>query len=136
MIESVRLGKELLVTVVNKIGVLADMSKLLADTGINIEAVAGYTAEGNRAEIVLVTADNLRSSDALQKKGYTSIEEREVIIFDLENKPGALKGVTAKLAAAGIDIKYIYGTTCTAGCPAKIVLSSSDNQKALLALKG
>lgn len=135
MVKGVCLGKEIKVTVVNKIGVLSDMSKILADHGINIEAVAGYAAEGNKAEIILITTDNLRASDALKKKGYASVEEREVIMFDLENKPGALKGVTAKLAVEGIDIKYIYGTTCSAGCPAKIVLSTSDNEKALLALK-
>lgn len=135
MVTSVCLGKEILVTVVNKIGVLADMSKLLADAGINIEAVAGYAAEGNKAEIILITTDNLRAADALKEKGYTSIEEREVIMFDLKNQPGALKSVTAKLAAEGLDIKYIYGTTCSAGCPAKIVLSTSNNEKALLALK-
>lgn len=134
MLKSVELGKEIVVTVVNKIGVLADMSKLLAEHGINIEAVAGYAIE-NEAKIMLVTEDNLRTTDALRKAGYKSLRENEVVVISLENKPGALKFITAKLAAEGIDIKQIYGTACPSGCPAKIVLSTSDNEKTLVAFK-
>lgn len=134
MLKQAQLGKEIVVTVVNKSGVLADMSKLLAEHGINIEAVAGYAID-KEARIMLVTDDNLRTGDALKKAGYNSLKENEVVIVELENKPGALKYVTAKLASQGIDIKQIYGTTCSAGCPAKIILSTSDNEKALVAFK-
>lgn len=134
MIKNARLCKEIVITVVNKIGVLADISRLLSEHGTNIEAVAGY-AVNNEAKITLVTDDNLRSVDALKKSGYKSIMEKETIIVDLENKPGALKLITGKLASESIDIKHIYGTTCQGGCPAKIVLTTSDNEKALVALK-
>ena len=134
MIKKAKLGKEIVVTVVNKIGVLADISRILADHGINIEAVAGYAIE-NTAMIRLVTEDNLRSMDALKKQGYKSIKEKEAVIIELDNKPGALKSITTKLAEQQIDVKQIYGTTCPEGCPAKIVLSSSNNEKALVAFR-
>lgn len=135
MLKNVQLVKEIAVTVVNKIGVLTDISKLIAEHGINIEAVAGYADKDNNAKIMLVTEDNLRVTDALQKSGYKSLKESEVIVVELENKTGALKYLTAKLAAEGIDIKSIYGTTCTGACPARMVLSTSDNEKAIVALK-
>ena len=134
MIKAVKICKEVVVTVVNKIGVLADMSDLLSRQGINIEAVAGY-AVNSEAKIMLVVADNLKAVNALKKSGYNSLKENDVIIVELENKPGALKVISAKLAAEGVDIKMIYGTVCSAGCPAKIVLSTSDNNKAVGALK-
>lgn len=134
MIKAANLGKQIVVTVVNKIGVLADMSKLVADHGINIQAVAGY-AVNNEAKIMLVTDDNLRTSDALRKAGYNSLREEEVIIVDLEDKPGALKIVTSDLAKEGIDIKQLYGTTCGSKCPAKMILSTNNNEKALLVFK-
>ncbi len=134
MIKKAQLGKEVVVTVLNKIGILADMSRILADHGINIEAVAGYSKD-NEATIMLVSDDNLRASDALKKQNYKSVKESEVVIVELENKPGALKNVTLKLASKNIDIKYIYGTTCSCAGPAKIVLSTSDNEKALVTFK-
>jgi hypothetical protein len=132
MIKQAQLGKEIVVTAVNKVGVLSDMSKLLSEHGINIDAVAGYAVD-NEAKIILVTDDNVRSIDALQRVGYKSIKENEVVIVDLENKAGALKFITGKLAAEGIDIKQVYGTVCASGCPAKIILSTSDNKKSLAA---
>ena len=134
MVKSAQLGKQIVVTVANKIGILADMSKMVADHGINIEAVVGYAAN-NEAKVMLVTADNLRVTDALKKAGYNAIKEEEVLIVELENTAGALKNITAELVAQGIDIKQVYGTACVAGCPAKIILSTSNNDKALVALK-
>ncbi len=134
MLKAVNLTKGIIVTVANKIGVLADMSKILADHGINIEAIKGY-AENGKAKIMLISDDNLRSIDALKKSGYKSAVESEMIMLELENNPGALKNITAKLASEEIDIKFIYGTTCPGGCPAKIILSTSDDEKALVALK-
>lgn len=135
MFKGVSLGKEISVNVVNKIGVLADMSKVLADCGINIEAVSGHASENNTATIILVTEDNLRAIEALNKAGYKSIKENEVIIIDLENKPGALKHITSILSAKDIDINHIYGAACVSNCPSRVVLSTSDNQKSLLLFK-
>jgi hypothetical protein len=134
MVKDVNLGKELVVTAPNKVGILADISKIMADHGINIEGVAGYAAN-NEAKIMLVSDDELRAKDALVKAGYGNCKESEVIVLDMVNKPGALKGVTAKLAAEKIDLRYVYGTACPSGCPARMILATSDNEKALVLLK-
>lgn len=134
MIRTASLGKEVVVIVTNRIGILADITKILADHGINVEAVAGY-AIGNDAKVVLVTDDNLRATDALIKGGYKGARENPVVIVELENKPGALRNITTRLAAENIDIEYIYGTSCADKCPAKVVLSTSNNEKALLTFK-
>jgi len=134
MLKSAELGKEILVTVMNRIGVLADMAKILADHGINILAVTGY-AVNNDANIMIVTDDNLRAVDALKKAGYKGTKENPVLILELENKAGALKNITAKLASENIDIKYLYGTTCSSACPSRVVLSTNNDEKALVAFK-
>lgn len=131
MIKSAQLGKEIAVIVVNKIGVLADISKILAEHGINIIGAAGYAVD-KEAKIMLACEDSLRATDALKKAGYKSLKENEVIIIELENKVGALKLVTAKLASEGIDIKHVYGSVCSGGCPAKLILSTDNNEKALV----
>jgi len=129
-----QLSKEIAVTVANKVGVLADMSKLLSEGGINIEAVAGY-AVGNEAKVMVVTGNNAAAVEILKKAGYASLKENEVVMVELENKPGALKEITMSLEGNGVDIKQVYGTACSSGCPSRLVFSTSDNQKALEALK-
>ena len=136
MLANVRMGKEVVVTITNKVGALAEMTNLLADAGININAVAGHAASGNQAKIMFVTADNARAMEVLKNKQYPSVVESDVVIAELENRAGALKQVSLKLATDNIDIKYIYGTTCGCQGPAMIILATSDNQKALNVIKG
>lgn len=136
MVKGAVIGKELSVTVVNKIGVLADMSKLLSDAKINIEAVVGYGKDNsNEAEIRCITDNNAKAIEMLKKNNYTALKEKDVLVLQLDNAPGALKTITSKIATEGVDIKYIYGTTCAGGCPAKIILSTTDDKKALVLLK-
>ncbi len=134
MIKAANIGKEFVVSVANKVGIMANMSKILADHGINIEGVAGYVSN-NEAKIMLVTDDTIRAKEALEKNGYKNIKENEVLVLELENKPGALKIVTAKLTSEKIDIRYAYGTACPSGCPARLILSTSNNEKALVSFK-
>lgn len=133
MLKEANLGKEIFLTVKSEVGVLSSISKVLADHGINIEATSGFVVD-DKGIITLMTDDNLRAKEALQGAGFAA-EEKEVIIVELENKPGALKNITAKLASEGIDIKYEYCTSCPKGCPTRCVFSTSDNKKALLTLK-
>jgi hypothetical protein len=135
MVRSAAIAKEIAVRIINKIGVLADVSGILSECGINIEAVNGYAVK-NIATIMILTNDNLRAVEALKKAGYTDSKEKEVVIIELENKIGSLKDITAKLAEEEIDISHIYATVCSGGCPAKIVLSTNNNEKTLAIFKG
>jgi len=134
MIKNAGIGKEVVVVAENKIGLLNKISKLVADHAINIEGVAGYAAD-NQAKIMLVTSDATRAVEALSGAGFKSVKESEVIILELENKPGALRSVTDRLAAQNVDIKYLYGSACSGSCADKVILATSDNQKALVAFK-
>lgn len=135
MIKNAEMGKELVLSVPNKMGTMANVSKILADHGINVEGIAGY-GMGQEAKIMIVADDVLRASEALKKAGFKSIETKEVVVAELQNKVGALKSLAAKLSDAKIDIKYMYGSTCSGGCAATIIVSTADNEKALVVFKG
>jgi len=130
------LTKQISVTVVNKIGVLDVMAGYLADRGINIEAISGYEVQGSDKSTVMLVVDNTRrASEAIKERGFGSIEENDVILVELDNKPGALKTVTNILALKGINIKFIYATTSLEACPVKLIISTSDNEAAFISLK-
>ena len=136
MIRKAALAKQIYVTVDDEIGVLNRMADTLADRGINIEAVAGYGMAGTgKARVMLVVDDTRRACDLLKQKGFTALEEREEIQLELDNKPGALKGVTSLLAAKGISIRQLYGTISSEKAPVRVVLATSDNQTAIVTLK-
>jgi hypothetical protein len=126
------LGEEIVITTSNKVGILADISAMLSNEGVNIEAIVGYE-NGKSAKVMLITNANLKIVDALRKKKYKSVKETEVVLVDLENKPGALKVVTTELKTNKIDIRYVYVTT-SAGGWSRMVLETSDNEKAMALL--
>jgi hypothetical protein len=134
MIKSVCLGEEIVITAKNKIGLLAGISKMLADEGVNIEASVGYES-GRTAKLMMVTNANLRIVGELRKRRYASVKEIEVVMVGLENKPGALKVVTTELKKAGIDIKHLYITSSTsAGGSSRMILETSDNEETIALL--
>jgi hypothetical protein len=135
MIKNIVLGEEITITTKNKVGILADVSKMLSLKGINIEAALGYEV-GTKAKLLVVTNANLVIVNELKKMKYASVEETEVLLVDLDNKPGALKVVATEMKENKIDIKYIYLTPCT--CVTKgssrMVLQTSDNERAMAIL--
>lgn len=130
MIKGIYLGEEIVISTRNKVGILADVSLITANHGINIEAVLGYEA-GPTAKLLLITNANLLITNELKKKKYRLIKETEVIVVDLTNKPGALKVVAMELKKNKIDIKYVYVTSCSGGASSKMVLQTSDNEKTM-----
>ncbi|MFH0764155.1 MAG: hypothetical protein V1927_04055 [Candidatus Omnitrophota bacterium] len=132
MIKNVTLGEEIVITTINKVGLLADISVMLANEGINIEAAVGYEV-GRTAKLMLVTDANLKIVAELKRKRYKSVKEQEVLLVELENKPGALKVVTTELKANKIDLRHLYVTT-SAGGWSKMVVQTSDNENAMALL--
>lgn len=133
MIKRVTLGEELVITVKNKIGLMAEISEMLANRGINIESALGYEAN-KTAKVMLVTTANIAILSELKTK-YRSVKETEVVMVELENKPGAVKVVTTELKKAKIDISYLYLTSpAIPGGSSRMVLQTSDNEKAMALL--
>lgn len=131
MIKNVARAKEISVGIRNEIGALSRTMSFLVNHGINVETVAGYSDRtGTQGNLIFITDNNQKSIAELLNHGYDDIEEKDVIVIELENRPGALKNVSELLANARINIDYIYCTTCPSGCPAKIVLATSDNDTA------
>jgi hypothetical protein len=133
MLKSIALGEELIITTKNKVGLLADIAQMVANHGINIESALGYEA-GKTARLMLVTNANLTLVAELKKKKYRSVKETEVIMVELENKPGALKVVTTELKKAHIDIKYLYVTSPAGMEGGRMVLQTGNNEKAMALL--
>ena len=135
MIKNIVLGEEITITTKNKVGILADVSKMLANKGINIEAALGYEI-GPVAKLLIITNANLVIVNELKKMKYKSVKETEVLLIDIENKPGALKIVSTEMKENKIDIKYVYLTpcTCVARGSSRMVLQTSDNERAMAAL--
>ncbi|MGP8020763.1 MAG: ACT domain-containing protein [Limisphaerales bacterium] len=124
------MAKEAIVRMNNRIGVLAQVTKSLADMGINIEAVIA-TVEGPDVVIRMVTGDHQRTLDALRDQRL-EVQEAKVVLAEVEHRPGLLREITEKLARQHIDLSYLYGTA--AGDKCLVVFSSTNNDWAVKVL--
>ncbi len=132
MIKSVSIGEEIVVTTRNRVGILADAAVIMTNEGVNIDALLGYEV-GRTAKLLCVTNGNLRIMNKLKKK-YKTIKETEVIVVEITNKPGALKVVATELKKSKIDIRYVYITSPYQGESSRMILETSDNEKAMALL--
>ena len=97
---------------------------------VNILAISAYERDDG-AKFLMVTSDNARAIEALGSLG-AYIHEKSVVIVDMPNKPGALEVAVRKIADAGINIEYTYGTAGAADMATVVFKTADDEQVARL----
>ena len=102
--------KDLKVVLKNQPGTFADLGEALAKVGINIEGGCGFPCEGKGIVHILVE-DSSTASKAIEEIGNRVVEERDVLLLDIENSPGALGQLCRRLADAGVNIDLLYLAT-------------------------
>ncbi|MFC1708804.1 ACT domain-containing protein [Candidatus Omnitrophota bacterium] len=127
------LGKQLIISVNNKVGTLAEVSQVISSSGINLIAVCAYAVD-NKGVIMFVSEDNKTAKKLLKAKDY-DVREEEIVLLTVDNKPGSFQAVTQRVAAAGIDLTLIYGSVEQKGKTSRIALISEDNRAVLTAIK-
>ncbi len=124
-----RVERQLSVFMENRPGGLAKVCGILSEAGINIYALTVHDTV-DHAIVRLVGDKHIKALLLLEQQGLYLIEQ-EVVVLDLDNRPGALADIARKLAHADINIEYAY---CSAihqqhsGC---LVLKTSDAEMTL-----
>lgn len=112
----------------NKPGELARVTKLLATQKVNIEGIS--VSAGADVALVQLVADIAAVAKRVLSKEQVPFTVQDVAVVSLVNRPGALELIVSKLAAAGVNINYIYATACkSCDCPASVVISAPDLRK-------
>jgi len=123
--------KEIRLFMLDKIGLLSEVTTAIAKAKVNINTICAYAME-NHAFFMLTTSSHAKAKKALAPLGF-GIEEKDVIQVEVPNKPGELQKVAEKIANAGIDIEYMYATT--GGGKASCVFKTADDQKAMKVIR-
>lgn len=120
--------KDLTVILQDRPGTLADMGEVLGKAGINIEGMCAIQCQ-DKGIIHILVEDSVGARQALEAKGIEVTTEREVLVKELENRPGALGEVARKIADAGVNIELLYLTTNT-----RLVIGVDNLEKARSAI--
>ena len=101
------MAKDLTVILEDRPGTLGDMGEALGKAGINIEGCCGFRSEG-KGVIHILVEDVAAAQRVLQQAGLEVRGEREVLVLEVEDRPGVLGDVTRRIAKAGVNIDLIY----------------------------
>ncbi len=122
------MAKDLTVILEDRPGTLADMGQALGNAGVNIDGWCGFPCEGKGVIHVLVE-DAAGARSALEEGGMQVTGEREVLVLDIEDRPGAFGDIARKIADAGVNLDLGYLATNT-----RLVIGADDLEKAQAAL--
>jgi len=120
--------RQLVVTLENRPGALAELASALARVAVNIQAIAAPEA-GPLGAVRLLVAQPEAARKVLAELGLKWVEE-EALAVRLTDRPGALGRVLRRLAAAGLQVTYLYGTIEKRAQRALVVVGVNDLARA------
>ena len=101
---------DLVIDVENTPGALAQVATAISDAGVNI-AAATFVGPGDRAEIHILVPHAEAVKHALAISHVAVTGERQVVVVDVEDRPGVLADLTRKIAKAGVNLDLVYVAT-------------------------
>jgi len=94
-----------LITIDDRPGVLTQILEAAAARGVNVAPAYGLS-NGSTGLIAVGSNDEPGLSGAIADAGYVATEI-ELVIVELENRPGTGAEIARRLAAAGVDLRIV-----------------------------
>jgi hypothetical protein len=101
---------DLVIDVENTPGALASVAAAVSDAGVNL-AAATCMGSGERAELHILVPHPEAAKHSLAISHLAVTREREVVVVDVEDRPGVLADLTRKIARAGVNLDLVYVAT-------------------------
>jgi hypothetical protein len=114
------MATDLTIMIHDRPGAAADVADALGRSDVNIEGVCCTPSDGY-GELHVVVADAARAREALHQAGIKVTDEREVLLLDVEDRPGVLADIARRVADAGVNLATLYLATNT-----RLVLGAED----------
>jgi len=117
----------------NKSGRLAEVTRTLAEAGVNIRALSlAETIDYGVLRLIVDKPGEAR--DALRRAGFT-VSETEVIAVEMPDRPGGLAEVVDLVTRRGLNIEYLYAFVGQRGEHAVVIFRIDAAEEARAALK-
>ena len=101
---------DLVIDLENSPGALAEVAAAISDAGVNV-AAATCLGPGERAELHILVPHAEAARHSLAISHLAVSREREVVVIDVEDRPGVLADLTRRIARAGVDLDLVYVAT-------------------------
>ncbi|MHC4983296.1 MAG: ACT domain-containing protein [Planctomycetota bacterium] len=120
--------------VVNRPGVLAGVTGMLADAGVNLEALS--LADSGEGGVLRCICDNVEKARKVLEEKHDRWTETEVLVVEMPNRPGGFAALAKMLGDANVNISYAYATASAEAGTTIAVFKVADMNKAREILAG
>jgi len=127
------LVKQISVFLENKSGRLAEVTKILADSNINICALS--IADTTDFGILRLIVNKPEEAEKILSENEFTVSCTDVIAIGVEDKPGGLAKVLEVLQQNNISIEYMYAFVGKNGNEAPVILRVENPDEAINNLK-
>ncbi|HKC78375.1 MAG TPA: ACT domain-containing protein [Gaiellaceae bacterium] len=101
---------DLVIEIKNEPGALAQVAAAVSDAGVNL-AAATCLGTADNVELHILVPHPEAAKHALALSHLVVSHEREVVVVEVEDRPGVLADLTRKVAQAGVDLDLVYVAT-------------------------
>jgi hypothetical protein len=101
---------DLVIELDNTPGALAEVACAISDAGVNL-AAATCMGAGQRAELHVLVPHAEAARHLLAISHVAVTREREVVVVEVEDRPGVLADLTRRIAKAGVNLDLVYVAT-------------------------
>jgi hypothetical protein len=126
--------KQISVFLENKSGRLEEVTKILAENGVDIRALS--LADTRDYGILRLIVNDYAKAYSLLKDSNFTVQETDVVAAEVPDKPGGLAGILRVLNSMKISVEYMYAFVERKGDKAIMIFRFENVDQAIEALKG
>jgi hypothetical protein len=103
----------------NKAGRLSEVTRILAEAGVNIRALS-LADTSDFGILRLIVNNNQKAEDVLKAQGFT-VGKTDVVAVEVGDQPGGLHRILDILYKDGVNVEYLYAFVQQSGNNAVII---------------
>jgi len=113
----------------NRAGRLAEVTRILTDSGVNIRALS-LADTSDFGILRLIVSDFEKARDNLKAGGFT-VGRTTVVAVEVQDQPGGLNSILEMLRDAKINVEYMYAFVNQSGAHAIIIFRFDRTDQAI-----
>jgi hypothetical protein len=121
--------KQISIPIENSINRLYELTRHLADAGINLRAL-NLVDTGHFGELRILVSD-LAAARQIAMRAQVPARVEEVVAVAIDDRPGEFSRLLRPLQRRGIQIRYAYACAGVGAGTAVMVFSFNDNDRAV-----